>query len=70
MRKSIEPTPWAVICRLCGRQYLTKRYYDYQMSRPDDRWACPVCGEYAEWDEETHEESYLDQQLFGEEIKK
>lgn len=57
-------TPWAIRChpnqpsRLgCGLVYLTEQEYDSQMSCPDDRWRCPVCGTSpADWDDDNYEQ--------------
>lgn len=51
-----NPTPWAVHCKAsCGPRFLSAAEYDQQLSRPDDRWACPVCGSEAYWDDDNHE---------------
>ena len=42
-----------VICLNHGRQSLTERQYDAAMDRPDDPWKCPVCGNPAEWDDDS-----------------
>lgn len=48
-------TPWAVICRQHGKQFLTHEEYSYQMNRPDSLWMCPICGENAWWDDDNYE---------------
>jgi hypothetical protein len=48
-------TPWAVICRQHGKQFLTHEEYQYQMNRPDSLWMCPICGESAWWDDDNYE---------------
>lgn len=48
-------TAWAVTCRTHGKQYLTEAQYDQQLSHPDDRWFCPVCGAVSEWDDENYD---------------
>jgi len=55
--RSETPTPFAIICRDHGRQYLTRDGYDRQMSDPDARWACPVddCGRISSWDDDVYE---------------
>lgn len=58
-RVSKKPTPHAVVCKSCGQQFLTYTYYMYLLSRPDDPWVCPVCGEDAIWDDDNYER-YLD----------
>lgn len=58
-------TPYAIYCPEgplegypgCGLVYLTKAEYDFQMSRPDATWRCPVCGMYpARWDDDNYEQ--------------
>lgn len=59
IKLSEEPTAFAVICNaFCGKLFLTEREYMRQMSRPDDKWCCPICGEDAEFDDENFEEFY------------
>lgn len=48
-------TPYAVLCEGHGQQFLTEAQYDYQMSRPNARWACPRCGEDSGFDDEEYE---------------
>lgn len=50
-----EPTPWAVICREHGKQYLTGEQYDDQMMKADSYWACPICGGHSSWDDDNYE---------------
>ena len=41
----------------CGFVYLTEADYNFQMSRPDKGWKCPLCGIYpAAWQDENFEE--------------
>ena len=58
-----EKTPWAVICNGSppefpghGKVFLTEEEYREQMMRPDSTWRCPLCGEYAWWDDDNYEE--------------
>jgi len=60
--ESAKPTPWAVICRIHGRVYLTHHEYTHQMRKPYRLWTCPRGGTFwtppcppAEWDDETEE---------------
>lgn len=46
-----DPSPYAVICDEHGLQFLTEEQYEEQLSRPDDKWHCPLCGWTAEWDD-------------------
>lgn len=48
-------TPWAVICKKHGKQYLTCEQYDDQMMESDLYWYCPVCGGMSEWDDNNFE---------------
>ena len=48
-------TPWAVICRNHGQQFLTEEQYERQLDRPDSLWTCPVCGDSATWDDDNFE---------------
>jgi len=52
-----EPTPWAVLCRKHGQQFLSAAEYDRQMNRPDARWTCPCCGATSTWDDDNYEAS-------------
>lgn len=54
------PTPWAVICPVHGQQFLTHDGYVRQMSFPDSKWICPVCGATSEWDDDNYE-AHLDE---------
>lgn len=44
-----------VLCPVHGKVQLGKRYYDIQMSRPDERWVCPQCGAVSEFDDDSYE---------------
>lgn len=52
-------TPWAVFCPIHGRVYLTRPQYDAQITKPDNRWVCTICGAVSEWDDDTYDK-YLD----------
>lgn len=52
----MNKTPWAVICRMHGRVYLTNMQYNNQLDRPDSLWMCPICGESASFDDANYEE--------------
>ena len=62
-----ESTPWAVICSMHGRMFLTKAQYDAQMNQPDLRWRCPCCGEDANWDDDNYEDGLEQARLDSEE---
>lgn len=49
-------TPYAVICREHGQQFLTEEQYSAQLMRPDSYWECPICGSHSEWDDDNYEE--------------
>lgn len=51
--------PFRVRCKTHGLVELTDDEYDAQLSRPDDRWRCTVCGEEASWDDAWYE-GYVD----------
>lgn len=53
------PTPWAVLCRKHGQQFLTEDEYGRQLCRPAARWTCPICREDAVWDDDTYEAALL-----------
>lgn len=38
--------------------YLTSESYDAQMSMPDARWKCPMCGGAASWSDSNFESFY------------
>lgn len=58
-------TPWAIICHGdgpyppeeglvrpgCGRVCLDREQYNHQMAQPDKSWYCPMCGGFAQWDD-------------------
>lgn len=48
------PTPYAVMCPVHGRIYLTREGYTHQMNDPNAFWRCP-CGRKAEFDDVTYE---------------
>lgn len=48
-------SPWAVVCPEHNLQYLTRKDYDFQMSRPDSLWKCPQCGRDSWWSDENYE---------------
>lgn len=52
---SLTPTAFAVRCLAHGVVYLTDSEYDRQMDNPDAKWACPICGRCAEWDDGIYE---------------
>lgn len=54
-----KATPWAVICREHGKQFLTEEQYNNQMMNADSFWFCPVCGGHSEWDDDNYEEHYF-----------
>jgi hypothetical protein len=45
----------AVICQNCGNVALTDEQYDYEMSRPDSLWICPICNSTAIWDDDNYD---------------
>lgn len=47
--------PYAVYCSHHGDINLTEVEYRRQMSRPDSRWACPICGDIAHWNDENYD---------------
>ena len=54
-REAATRTPWAVFCRACGGLvHLTAHEYSRQLSRSDDLWQCPRCGDEAEWSDDEH----------------
>jgi ribosomal protein S27AE len=53
-------TPWRVSCPSCGDVCLMTHEYNDQLHRPDVKWACPVCGQEAFWDDEHEERFYGD----------
>lgn len=55
-------SPYAVICRTHGQQFLSGEQYDAQMRRPDSYWECPVCGGHASWDDDNYEQYYENEQ--------
>jgi hypothetical protein len=57
---SAERTPYAVICREHGQQFLTSDEYNRQLCRPDSLWTCPKCGEASHWDDDNYEASFDD----------
>jgi hypothetical protein len=57
---SEERTPYAVICREHGQQFLTSDEYNRQLCRPDSLWTCPKCGEASNWDDDNYEASFGD----------
>lgn len=61
---SQEPTAWAVICGEHGQVFLTREEYDRQMDSPSALWACPECGEVAQWDDDNFDawENLLDEE--------
>jgi len=52
---SETPTPYAVLCRGHGRQFLTDDEYGRQLCRPDDRWTCPRCRSVSNFDDDNYE---------------
>lgn len=60
---SVHPTPYAVLCRVHGRVFLTHDEYQRQMQRAGDVWRCPLnhCGRAAEWDDDNY-----DRHVYGE----
>lgn len=57
---STVETPYAVICREHGQQFLTDDEYGRQLCRPDSLWTCPVCREASQWDDDHYEKSFGD----------
>lgn len=55
-----NPGPYAIICAEHGQVFLLNEEYDFQMSRPDSYWRCPLCGEDASWDDYNYGD-YLDE---------
>lgn len=53
---STEPTPYAVLCREHGQQFLPEDEYGRQLCRPDACWMCPICRDEAQWDDDNYEE--------------
>lgn len=61
-----KPSPYAVYCPIHGKAYLTEKEYTRQLSRPDDRWTCPImdsdparfglCGSASNFDDANLEE--------------
>ena len=56
-KKPYPPTEfwWAVDCGECGRVPLSRKEYDKQLDRPDDKWRCPKCGSEAWFDGDCEE---------------
>lgn len=52
---SDKPTAYAIRCPNHGQVFLTKEGYDVQMNRANSRWACPMCGESASWDDNNYD---------------
>jgi hypothetical protein len=63
-----DPGPAALICRNARHLakdrmtidgptlvFLTYKQYEYQLSRPDSKWECPMCGSVASWDDHCRE---------------
>jgi len=48
-------TPYALECGVHGQVFLTEAEYLRQLSRPDDRWVCPLCGAVSCWDDSNYE---------------
>ena len=48
-------SPYAVICRIHGQQFLTPKEYIRQLERPDELWECPVCKGTAQFDDANFE---------------
>ena len=42
-------TPWAIWCKYHDEVFLTYREYVEQMSKPNSRWECPLCGATSGW---------------------
>jgi hypothetical protein len=58
--ESKTETGFAVYCRSgCNPGgeaiHLTEEEYTRQLSRPDARWSCPRCGEFAVWSDAIYE---------------
>ena len=51
-RISTQPTPWAVYCYAHGRVYLTNHEYNRQMHFANRGWVCPICGDFASFDDD------------------
>lgn len=56
-------TPYAVVCtkpsikapKGHGQIFLTQQEYNEQMMKPDSKWVCPACGQYAYWDDDNYD---------------
>lgn len=48
--------PNAVICPVHGQVFLTVEEYSIQMGLYDQLWSCPICGNFAEWDDDNYDE--------------
>jgi hypothetical protein len=63
--RMIDPSnvssPWAVICPIHGKRYLTHDQYTDQMRRADDRWRCPNCNRVSDWDDANYEEHQINE---------
>jgi hypothetical protein len=58
---SLERTPYAILCREHGQQFLTDDEYGRQLCRPDARWTCPKCGRVSDWDDDNYEAALGDE---------
>lgn len=50
--------PWAIICPVHGHVALHKEEYDAQMNNPNALWACPLCGETSQWNDDRYDDFY------------
>lgn len=58
MSERVDMNPdsiYGIICRMHGKQGLTRDDYMNQMYHPDSRWICPQCGDIASWDDDRYE---------------
>ena len=54
-------TPYAVICRKHGQQFLSKHDYMEEMHSPSSIWSCPVCGRPSDWDDAHYDKLMYEQ---------
>jgi hypothetical protein len=56
--KLMRVTPYAVVCPDHGLQCLEQGDYEYQMSKADAGWRCPMCLGPADWSDSWYEDIY------------
>jgi hypothetical protein len=62
---SEEPTPYAVYCKVHGKQYMVREFYMDQLLAADSKWVCPRCFRETSWDDKNYEDAM--DKLYGRE---